>query len=63
MKFKLKEMDNMEMLKNNLYSIATADQKKDMDEIFQMEVEIPPSGQFDLDSDPDWFDINDYISE
>ena len=52
---------DLDKLKDNLYNLATEDQQKDMDEIFAREIEIPTSGELDIDSDPDWWDINDYM--
>ena len=59
-------MDKLEQLKNNLYDIAKKECPSaldDMNKIFAREIEIPVSKVYDIDSDEDWFDINDYLSE
>ena len=59
-------MDKLEQLKNNLYELArkeTPGSIEDMNKIFAREIEIPVSKVYDIDSDEDWFDINDYLSE
>lgn len=56
-------MDKLEQLKKNLYSIANEEEKEEMNRIFAQEVEIPVSGEYDIDQDPSWFDINDYMED
>lgn len=59
-------MSKLEQLKENLYEFAKTECPsaiEDMNEIFAREIEIPVSGQYDIDSDPSWFDINDYIEK
>ena len=56
-------MDKLEEMKKRLYDIANEEEKEEIQRIFAQEVEIPVSGQYDIESDPDWFDINDYLSE
>ena len=57
-------MNKLDMMKEKLLEIAKTecpDQVNDVQELFRREIEIPISGTYDLDQDPSWFDINDYI--
>lgn len=56
-------MDKLEEMKKRLYDIANEEEKEEMNRIFAQEVEIPVSGVYDIDSDEDWFDINDYMED
>ena len=59
-------MDKMEQLKNKLYDMVKEEMPsalEDMDRIFAREIEIPVSKQYNIDSDPNWWDINDYMEE
>ena len=59
-------MSKLEQLKENLYEFAKTECPsaiEDMDRIFAQEIEIPTTGEFNIESDPDWFDINDYMEK
>ena len=57
-------MNKLDILKQNLYKLAADDKDRDeMDRIFAQEIEIPVSGEYDIESDPSWFDINDYMEK
>lgn len=56
-------MSKLEHLKNNLYKLAADDKERsELDEIFAREIEIPQSGCYDIDEDPDWFCFEDYMT-
>lgn len=55
--------DCLDILKENLYTIASSDQKADMEQIFDREIEVPISGCFDIEEDEDYYCIEDYITE
>ena len=61
------EKNCTDILKDNLMEIANAEQKEELQELFSKEIEIPPSGCFDVDSDPDYITLdtlfNDYMNE
>ena len=57
-------MDKLDILKDKLYELAKTEMPstvEEMDRIFAQEVEIPVSGQYDIDQDPEWFNINDFM--
>ena len=59
-------MSKLEQLKENLYEFAKAECPSaldDMDRIFAQEIEIPVTGEYDIDQDPKWWDINDYMEK
>lgn len=53
-----------DVLKENLLKMVSADQKQDLLDIFSREVEIPPTGELDVETEEDeeW-DLNDYIDD
>ena len=61
------EKDCIDILKENMKSLVSSDQQEELDEIFRRELEIPPSGQFDISQDPDYITLetifNEYMSE
>lgn len=54
--------DCIDILKTNLMSIAD-DQKDEIQDILSLEIEIPPTGTFDIDEDVDSFNIDDYMTD
>lgn len=58
-----KERDCIDILKENLWAMASADQRQDIQDILSREIEIPPSGKYDIDQDPDYIDLDTLISE
>lgn len=59
-------MNKMEQLKDKLYEIAKTEMPsaiEEMNEIFAREIEIPVSGEYNIDQDPEWFDINDFVEK
>ena len=61
------EKDCIDILKENMKSLVSSDQQEELDEIFKRELEIPPSGKFDISQDPDYITLetifNEYMSE
>lgn len=53
----------LDKLTKNLMNIANAEEKEDIQKILAQEIEIPTTGEYNIEQDPDWFDINDYMSE
>ena len=54
--------DCIDILKTNLMNIAD-DQKDEIQDILSLEIEIPPTGTFDIDEDVDSFNIDDYMTD
>jgi len=55
--------DCIDILKTNLMGIVNSEQKDEIQDILSLEIEIPPTGTFDIDEDVDSFNIDDYMTE
>lgn len=55
--------DCIDILKTNLMGIADSDQRDELQDILSLEIEIPPTGVFDVDEDVDSFNIDDYMTD
>lgn len=53
----------LDKLTKNLMNIANAEEKEDIQKILAQEIEIPTTGEYNIEQDPDWFDINDYMED
>lgn len=55
--------DCIDILKNNLLEIADSDDRPELQEIFSREIEIPVTGEYNVEEDPYSYRIDDYMTE